>query len=656
MSLSRKSTATTKKATGAPRPGSKPKRTRRRGSGSTPVLSIFVTPQTVYGLLMRDGPDGYEILRRVTRQRATGLSSDGLVSAQELAQQGSTPGAGGGGGDDFTLTFGAGGGSANDLFLESEFAGLGTDPGQTPPVAGAPATGPDREARPIVLELKDIIEECRTGTKDAAQVSFVISQPDVRYVEIKTQEDAKASKSAPTPRKVKGGTSRPKVGPSEATVKRDKLVTLLQEQIGETFDQQRVSFVPMTPRDGAARYLAVLPDGSEPVAMSLDLIREQKGMKNIRPQLISAEVPTLIGLTRFAFPADPHENTAIVRVGVDDTLVCLLVGGQLHHTEHMRSVTTFDGPDTICSRVLLQQDVQGIGTVHNVIVLSEEREEELVQGFSAFYPEARVGLLREGLAEVGIGLARGVSGQRKALPALLVPAAGVGLRTLMRKDKSSPFEDVDLLPKRLRKRQRNFSVPNIGFAWHTLVAAVLLVLVGLYFLSDYRNNEEEIANRERRLEAFPPEAALSAQQLQFRIDSLQAEYVRITTALDALDQLLVGSDRWTRTLARTSRAAASTGAVWVEDWSPGESELSMDGRALNRSEVVRFAQAMDGSIESVVYDELREQPIFSYSMQVAVPNELPEVARYLRLQAEGLPPDAEAQRAAEPLSNLDDAR
>ena len=653
MSLSRKSSPA-KKSAGSARPGSAPKRTRRRGQGSAPVLAVYVTPQTVYGLLMRDGPDGYEIVRRCTRQRATGLTSAGLVSAQELAQQGAaTPGTAPP--EDFTLTFGEGRGvAANDLFLEGEFAGLGADDGTAG--AGASNAAQARETRPIVLELKDIIEECRMGSKDAPQVSFVISQPDVRYVELRTAEETKA-KPASTPRSVKGGTARPNIGPPEATVKRDKLVALLQEKIGPGFEEERVSFVPMTPREGAARYLAVMPEPHEPIAPSLELLREQNGMKNIRPQLISAEVPTLVGLTRFAFPSDPHENTAIVRVGVDDTLVCLLVGGQLHHTEHMRSVTTFDGPDTICSRVLLQQDVQGIGTVHNVIVLSEEREEELVQGFSAFYPEARVGLLREGLAEVGVGTARGVSGQRKALPALLVPAAGVGLRTLLRKDKASPFEEVDLLPKRLRKRARSLSLPKVGVAWHTLVVAVLVALTGLYFLSDYRNNEEEIANRERRLEAFPPEAALTADQLQFRIDSLQAEYVRITAALDALDQLLVGSDKWTRTLALTSRSAASTGAVWVESWSPsGDTELTLEGRALRRGEVVRFAQAVNGSIESVTYDELREQPIFSYSMRLALPNELPEVARYLRLQAEGLPPDAEAQRAAEPLSSLDAGR
>ena len=649
MSLSRKPSPA-QKATGAARPGSAPKRPRRRGQGSAPVLAVFVTPQTVYGLLMREGADGYEIIRRCTRQRATGLTSDGLVSAQELAQQSATPGTSGP--EDFTLTFGEGGGVADDIFLEGEFAGLTDDTA----ASGAQGTvAQARETRPIVLELKDIIEECRTGTNDAPQISFVISQPDVRYVEIVTAEEVKKKPAAPQ-RQVKGGTARPNTGPSEAAVKRDKLVSLLQEQVGAGFDEERVSFVPMTPREGAARYLAVLPEAHEPVALSLELLREQNGMKNVRPQLITAEVPTLVGLTRFAFPSDPHENTAIVRVGVDDTLVCLLVGGQLHHTEHMRSVTTFDGPDTICSRVLLQQDVQGIGTVHNVIVLSEEREEELVQGFSAFYPEARVGLLREGLAEVGVGTARGVSGQRKALPALLVPAAGVGLRTLLRKDKASPFEDVDLLPKRLRKRVRSFNVPQIGFAWHTLVAAVLLALVGLYFLSDYRNNEEEIANRERRLEAFPPEAALTADQLQFRIDSLQAEYTRVTNALNALDQLLVGSDRWTRTLALASRSAASTGAVWIESWSPSGSDLTLEGRALRRGEVVRFAQATSSSIESVTYDELREQPIFSYSMRQAIPNELPEVARYLRLQAEGLPPDAEAERAAEPLSNLDGSR
>ena len=420
-------------------------------------------------------------------------------------------------------------------------------------------------------------------------------------------------------------------------MKRERLLSLVPK--GDVaYERERIAFMPMTPRDGLRRYLAILPRPEEPVAESIDLLRQQQGMRRVPFRALDAEVPLLVGMARLAFPTEPHENTALVRVGTEDTLVVLLQGNQLHHCDHMRSVTTFDGPDTICSRVLLQQDVQGVGTVHNVIVISEEREDDLVAGFSAFYPDARVETLRAGIARVGI------AGPYGPLPPQAMAATGTALKALLKKD--GIFDDLNLLPKKLRGKA---SVrPTFAFAWHTAVVGVLLFLSVLFFVGLYFTQNRKIADAERRLAEYPPQATMSSAELQARIDSLQAVHTRITTSLQILDSLLIGSDQWTQTLARTTRAAAATGGVWVEEWTPSDSGLVLHGYATARGHVVQLAQRLNGSISEVTFKAIREFPVYEYRIQIQVPQELPQVARYLRERAleQAAPPTA-----PEPLEN-----
>jgi hypothetical protein len=593
----------------APKPA--PTSRRRRSTGG-PVLGAYVTPSAVHGILLRDSADRYGVVRLITRQRSAFAGE-----VPDLA--GMTPeGEGVEGADDVTIEFGdtdTGLGSEG-LFLDSEFSDLaGIDANEKEFHAQAAR----KQSSPVVFELKDILDECHAAGYEKTPTGYCLSQDDVEYVELLI---------APSDKKGKKGKSEKKddapVDPS--SVKRDQLLELLAENYEDPFDKERAAFIPMTPRDGQQRFLAVVPTPQESLAESLELLREQAGMRSVPFRTIDAEVPVLVGLTRWTFPAESFENTAIVRVGSEDTLVVLLQGDTLHHTEHMRSVTTFDGPDTICSRVLLQQDVQGIGTVHHVIVLSDEREREIVEGFGAFYPDANVSALREGLSRAGIDLP-----MEGSLPAKALPAVGVALRTLMERQDDSPFYDLNMLPKRLRRRSRKI---DFAVAWHTLVTGVLLFFAVLFFMGVYFSKQADIADAQTRVDAYPEEVNLSGPALQAQIDSLQTAYLRITNTLNVIDSLLVGSDRWSRSRARSSRATASTGGAWIHGLAPIGSNLQMTGYANSRNQVVQFAERMDATIESVTFEKIRDYPVFAFTTTVPVRDELPEVARYLRANAD----------------------
>ena len=594
------------------------------------LLGVHVTPKHVYGVLVRPAGDGYEPLRQFVRNRSEDQFG-GAVDAFSPDEIGL---------GDTDLTLGAEDeevqfGGAGEIDFSAEFAGLGV---ATDAAFDSTATmGPlDAQAQPIVFELRDILDECEQAGFGRPALAFAVDAPDVEYVEI-TVPPEKKGKKAKKEKKGKKAADAPE--PSvEGAVKRERLLTLLAEQL-PTVDKARAVFVPMTARDGMRRYMAIVPTSSEPVVESVEMLREQGAYRKTQFRTLEAEVPLLTGLVRMTLDPDVGENTAVVRVGAEDTIVLLLSGGDIHHYEKMQSVTAFDGPDTICSRVLLQQDVQGVGTVHNVVVVAEEREKELVQGFAAFYPDARVETLREGMATLGL------VGPYGPLAPSLVEAAGAALAGHLVKAKDSPFEDANLLPADLRKRKRKL---EFSFSWHTLFVAVLLFLSVLFFSYLFVSQEGEIAEAEQRLAEFPPEAQMSVPQLQARIDSLQRRKADLAASLVTLDSLLLDTDRWTQTLLRATRAAAGTGGIWIEEWAPSGNDITLQGYATTRDNVVRLADRLGATIESVTFQALRDYPVYEYQMRFTQPSELPQVTRVLRERA-GEPPPAEV----DPLAGLD---
>ncbi len=600
---------------GRDRPQKSPKRSRTKEGL---ILGVHVTPKHVYGVLVRPSADGYEPLRQFVRNRAQSQYGDAALSPDDVELEEAALAVGA---DDPSVQFGGSG----EIDFSAEFAGLGvaTDAAFDGTVIDGDV---DALAQPIVFELRDILEECAQSGFARPALAFAIDAPDVAYAELSVPPEKKDKKAKPKRSKKGTDTAENAEGLKETAatpVKRERLLELLPD-LGVPVDKARVAFVPMSPRDGLRRYLAVAPTPSEPVAESIGMLREQAVHRKTVVKTLEAEVPLLIGLVRLTLAPEPHENTAVVRVGAEDTVVLLLSGGQLHHYEMMQSVTAFDGPDTICSRVLLQQDVQGVGTVHSVVVVSEEREKELVQGFAAFYPEARVETLREGLAR------QGLVGPYGPLAPTLVGAAGAAVAGHRLRQKDGPFEDANLLPASVLKRKRSF---DLSFSWHTLVVAMLLFLSVLYFSYLYVSQEGEIAQAEQTLAEFPPEALLSAPQLQGRIDSLRTRQATLTAALGALDSLLIDTDRWTQTMLRTTRAASQTGGIWIEQWTPSGSDVELTGYATTRANVVGLGQRLSATIEEVTFQQVREYPVYQYRVRFSQPPELPQVTRVLREQA-----------------------
>ena len=624
--------------------------------GSKPyVLGVMITSRDVDAVLLEDAPEGPRILRTFRRHRnvmpamAPGVSETPGMSGEES-------------GGDFTIQFGDTGDAGADLFLMSEFDSL--DPAVTGEVGEA---GGMAQVKTFELELRDIIAECEDAGYSDPKVAFCNGSIDVKTAELRTlvlkkeaAKDGESNKKKEKRKKREDAKAKRNAKP----VDKGTLVERLAEQTGEEVDPERVAFLPMTPGEGdLPRYLAILGKDPDPVIETVKVLRSKKS-RAPQIRLLDNEISLYLGLARAANllrmnadmeeggdlavdPLDPEpRKTLVVRAGVEDTLVMFLEEDKLQHFESLRSITTYDAPETICSRVLLLQDEYGTGEVQQVFLLGEEREETLLESFSLFFPDAYVESLGAYLPFA--------EGEETALERTRVLAVAAGLRLIRDDLYESVFPDVNLIPEKLLRRQ--FSIP---VSWHSVALLVILFCTVLFFVYRYftLRHQETLVRQRLQLQNLT-EIEADAKKLQARIDSMEAATAGYVRALDVLDSLLVGSDQWSRTLEKTARATADiAGGIWVESWRMEGQNLELEGNATSRDYVVSLADRLDASIRSLSFSEIREWPVFSFRMIFPIRRQLPEAAKYLRehvsvedavetVSDEGAPSDAGAPEEA----------
>ncbi len=582
---------------------------------SRQILGVMITGRAVHAVLLESAADGAQVLRRFMRQRTSRFGGAQAPTVPDL-QKSDDDG-------DFSVQFSDTSSMAEHMFLGSEFGGLDaagiTDPG-----------GEKKElAATFVLELGDILAECRDAGYPDPMVAFCAGASEVNQVELRVLRETKSRGD--------GDKQKKKAPPKAAS--RSELLELLGEHHSGAVIEECVAFLPMTPsEEGMQRVLAVFPKALDPVASTLRTMREQQGRRMPTVRLLDTEVPLYLGLARAThnltprkrhaddeeMPAEEGRNTLIVRAGAEDTLVLFLQDDQLRQSENLRSLTAYEAPETICSRVLLLQDEYGIGEVQHVLLLSEEREDDLVESFEMFFPDARVESLRQYVPEFDDEERGEVAG------GALLPAVGVGLRLTDDDRYRDVFEDVNLLPRQLLRRQFNLPV-----TWHVLALYVLLFCSVLYFMGRYFTMEKQISAHQRSIQEFQATAGpvtTDAKTLQGRIDSLQAVHARYMRAINVLEGLLQGSDKWSRALEKTSKEVAGVTGIWIESWNPRADGLELSGNATARDRVVELAERLGGTISSLTFSEIREWPVFSFKLSMSLENGLPEAARYLREQ------------------------
>jgi hypothetical protein len=554
------------------------------------ALGIFVGPDAIDAVLVRRRGDEAEVLRRLSRQRARARE---FVTAESL--QAALPGLHGAEDSDYTIHVGDG------------------SPTRRPEPGGAD-THPVGAGRPFAHQLQEILRECAGAGVGRPQVVFCIAPPEVTYTELllAATEEPRSAKS--------GKAARPDVAEQALRADRRALGALAKDRISGV-DLARVAFVPLASSEDRRRYLAVAPDPGEPVAPTLKLVAEQHPEIALQAARLDSEATLWAAAAGRAGALVEGERTAFVRVGTESTLLLLFEGNELSHVERVRSVTAYDLPDTVASRILHVLDERKVGDPDAIIVATVARDTGLTERFRHVYPEATVHALHEMMAGLGIEMPEDDGSALRSGP-LAAAAAALG-----QLDGWGADLGVDLLPPAAHRRRR----PQGAFAWHTALAAGLLVFALAAGVFRYVRAEQraDVLREDLRVNP-PPQPVEDPDVLQARVDSLANAYQVYTRGLNVLDSLLVGSDRWIQTMRLVTRSTDQAGGTWITRWQPEGSMLRLTGQTLSRTNIVDLARRLDGAIETVAYTDIGTTRVYTFEMVFAVPNAMPQVAVVLR--------------------------
>ncbi len=566
-------------------------------------LGVFATTHSVTGVLMRETPGGIEMVNRFVKHRIKDddLEGDRFRKVQSGVRSGDET--------DFTLQVASAPGSSDFRVAASS---TGTGERDVPEIG----TLNQEPTPPFLVQIREIISDVRAGGFSDPQLSFVVGAPDVNFVPMNVgAEDLGAIVSE---KGIHGG-------------ERKKLLKLLAQQYAESFETERVGFVPMTRTSSMSRFLAVVPVSREPVVPTLRMMSLQ--MKSNMPSVrsIRTDVTILSSLIAQSAVAAKGQRTAVVRVGTEDTLILLFDGPELQYYERLRSITTYDSPEKVCSRIMLQQDESKIGELDNVLVLSDGRVTQLQQAFESFYPDAVVEPFVSVLEEHGVRVPAEDGGSLRAGVVMAVGAVLLEMKDWAKA--GDPSAAVNLLPRKLLPKETG----ALAVGWHTFV--MLAVLFGVTFISvtSYMDNQRTIDSRRSALMSDPSTSVvMDPVLLQHKVDSLKQANLRLTRSLRVLDSLLVGSDRFSRFMEHLTRSSDRTG-VWITDVSVSGDQADIDARARTRGTVADFARELDGSLTALssrdIKDANKDLTIYEFSMLAPIPRELPKVADYLREEA-----------------------
>ncbi|ARA94470.1 hypothetical protein AWN76_015775 [Rhodothermaceae bacterium RA] len=590
---------------------------KKKAPHTPAVLGVCVTPEAVEAVLLRVGPapsdpagsapavDALEHFVRA-RGRAGALTRKGALT-------GALPGLSGSLEHDFTLHVGDGGNGTGSTFLSSEF-GLSSRKDDTP--AGVGPTPP------FTPQLLEILEACAALGYDDPQIAFCITRPDATYEPVDLATALGAARNVRVP----GGL----IDPADLNGKqRRALITHLTTALPGQVDEKRIGFLPLTPVKTGSRLLAVVPHPRDAVTTTLEALRARGKDALPDARLLETEVSLYAALIHDRVPAEARTRSAVVRVNSRDTLILFFEGRTLRHLERMRAITSFEAPDTICSRVMLQQDEHKIGDLEQLYVAGEGRADELLAHFRAFYPEADVYPLQHLLSTYR-------ATETARLDDLLAPntllALGTGLRLITARQQTTTLPPLPLLPRKLRVKQ---TTPRLG--WTPFLLLGVLFAVSLYFVNRYLAQRAEILQQRTELMLNPvPAPAEPPEAIRARLDSIRQANQRRAQSLVVLDSLLYGSDRWSRFLEQTSRATGEVGGLWLRAWtSRPDGSVRVEGSAMDRTRIAAFARRMNATIDRVFSADIGNTQVYSFELTVPVPADIPDVARYLREQVEG---------------------
>lgn len=317
----------------------------------------------------------------------------------------------------------------------------------------------------------------------------------------------------------------------------------------------------------------------------------------------------LMQMIRANYEVQAEEVTVIAYVGTEFSRLIFMQGKDYLHFAPVIS-EGYQSPNlenTIYSRILLEQDNIALTRIDRIILTGECHKLNLRESLAPQFSSALVDYLQA--PTIDLSLFEGTVGE--AISEYAVPIA-TAWKVLSPKQEG--FFDFNLLPVAIIEGQKAFKL-----AWHGWLFAALVFFSIIFFYTSIVSRTVEI-RRARELLARKETEMQDYRALQDQKKQLLSDIDRYSKAQLLYDQLVPGSDRWSRILHYLGNSIDDLNSLWVYRIARTEKPagaLLLNGRAVYRTRIPRMASVFEkATLRSVKTIVIRDKILYEFEIVV----------------------------------------
>ncbi len=325
-------------------------------------------------------------------------------------------------------------------------------------------------------------------------------------------------------------------------------------------------------------------------------------------QVESADL-ALMEFVRAEYEPQEEEVTVIIYIGHDFSRLIFMQG---EHYLHFAPVISegYGSPNienTIYSRILLEQDNIALTRIDRILLAGEAHKVNLYDALAPQFSSALVEYMKTSTLELGV--LRGTNEESISEYVIPIITAWHALQP-----EHPAFYKVNLIPQRVIEGQR-----VLALAWHGVLVAIGIIATIVFFytsimhrFAEIRRLQDEVRRAEERL--------VELEVLNERKNALQNDINRYIEATTVYDEVVPGSDRWSRVLHYLANSIEDLNSLWLTSLQPDpqlKNAIIIRGRALYRSRIPRIASAFEkATLREVRTVTIRNKVLYEFEIVI----------------------------------------
>jgi hypothetical protein len=353
--------------------------------------------------------------------------------------------------------------------------------------------------------------------------------------------------------------------------------------------------------------LAYNPDDSE--LINLIELTETYYNGKIHINELLPEEDIWAGLARVNYNIEEDDITGLIGLGESSSRIVFMKGQEIVNT--LPIITEGENSDdilnTVFSKILFEIDKGNLPKITRLLVArSSKLKENIVSYLKKQFEDVEVDYLTPHPNNLTY------ADEILDSPVYLQPyMTAIGAAWAASKVNEKEFSRLSLLPEYILEKQR-----MLKLEWHGIAILVLIALTPLFINTIYNNKAQELQELERhnmvisnQIEDLRPIATMT-EDLMNDLQEIQIENERIL-------ELANYSQQWSETLIKLNDGIRGISNLWLTSVRSSDEHVIMTGYSLNRRQIPMLAALFtDANIHQVNETEIREQNVYSFSMQI----------------------------------------